>query len=58
MPRKNNSEGTAVKPNIQRQPCWPNQELRMNSSRRALRQIAHQKPIDDLRQQNADTMVS
>src|SRR5579859_3246264 len=32
MPHKNNNEGAAVKPNIQRHPCWPNQEERINSS--------------------------
>ena len=42
IPTKNSSDGTAVSPNIQRQPAWPNQELRMNSSRRAGRQIAHE----------------
>jgi len=32
MPAKNSSEGAAVRANIQRQPCWPNQEPRINSS--------------------------
>ncbi len=32
MPRKKTSAGPAVNPNIQRHPCCPNHEVRMNSS--------------------------
>ena len=43
MPTKNSSDGTAVRANIQRQPVWPYQEVRMNSSVAPAGQIADER---------------